>query len=163
LIASIVGRIVVAELGTDADPFMLHIYAALAQKERALISERTRLALAAKKAQGVKLGNRTNLAEAQKAGQETNRVQADLFASTKGNRYAADADQTGAGTMRAWSVSVQREHSAEPAQPGLRARGPSVRGQWRWRRHTRVPAPARSGDRATAAASGPLHNSGRSH
>ena len=33
---------IVAELGADIDPFMLHIYAALAQKERALISERTR-------------------------------------------------------------------------------------------------------------------------
>ena len=29
---------IVAELGADADPFMLHIYAALAEKERALIS-----------------------------------------------------------------------------------------------------------------------------
>jgi hypothetical protein len=29
---------IVAELGADIDPFMLHIYAALAQKERALIS-----------------------------------------------------------------------------------------------------------------------------
>jgi Resolvase, N terminal domain len=47
---------IVAELGADADPFMLHIYAALAQKERALISRRTKDALAAKKAQGVKIG-----------------------------------------------------------------------------------------------------------
>ena len=31
---------IAAELGADADPFMLHIYAALAEKERALISER---------------------------------------------------------------------------------------------------------------------------
>ena len=48
---------VVAELGFDADPFMLHIYAALAQKERALISARTKAALKAAKARGVKLGN----------------------------------------------------------------------------------------------------------
>lgn len=48
---------VVAELGSDADPFMLHLYAALAEKERALISARTKAALAAKKAQGAKLGN----------------------------------------------------------------------------------------------------------
>ena len=51
---------IVAELGADCDPFMLHIYAALAEKERRLISERTRAALAAKKAQGALLGNRTN-------------------------------------------------------------------------------------------------------
>jgi DNA invertase Pin-like site-specific DNA recombinase len=47
---------IVAELGADADPFMLHMYAALAEKERRLISQRTKDALAAKKAQGVKLG-----------------------------------------------------------------------------------------------------------
>ena len=33
---------IVAELGADADPFMIHLYAALAEKERHLISERTR-------------------------------------------------------------------------------------------------------------------------
>ena len=36
---------VVAELGFDVDPFLLHIYAALAEKERALISQRTKAAL----------------------------------------------------------------------------------------------------------------------
>src|ERR1019366_10216553 len=41
---------IVTELGADADPFMLHIYAALAEKERAPIADRTRAALAAKKA-----------------------------------------------------------------------------------------------------------------
>ena len=71
---------IVAELGADADPFMLHIYAALAEKERALIAERTRLALAQKKAQGALLGNRTNLADAQRAGQAANRDAADAFA-----------------------------------------------------------------------------------
>ena len=48
---------IVAELGRDADPFMLHLYAALAKKERRLISERTKAALAARKASGAKLGN----------------------------------------------------------------------------------------------------------
>jgi DNA invertase Pin-like site-specific DNA recombinase len=47
----------VAKLGPDVDPFVLHLYAALAEKERALISGRTRSALAAAKAKGVKLGN----------------------------------------------------------------------------------------------------------
>lgn len=56
---------IVAELGTDTDPFMLHIYAALAEKERALVSERTKAALAAAKKRGVRLGN-PNLVEAQK-------------------------------------------------------------------------------------------------
>jgi len=58
----------VAELGADVDPFMLHIYAALAEKERRMISERTRAALAIRKGQGAQLGNRTNLAAAQATG-----------------------------------------------------------------------------------------------
>src|SRR3954454_9208148 len=47
---------IVAELGPDADPFMLHIYAALAEKERRLISARTKAALQAAKARGQCLG-----------------------------------------------------------------------------------------------------------
>ena len=58
---------VVAELGPDVDPFMLHIYAAVAEKERSLISQRTKAALAAKKARGEPLGN-PRLAEAQSKG-----------------------------------------------------------------------------------------------
>jgi DNA invertase Pin-like site-specific DNA recombinase len=72
---------IVAELGPDVDPFMLHIYAALAEKERALISARTKAALAAKKAQGAKLGNRTNLAEVGARGHATMRAEADRFAA----------------------------------------------------------------------------------
>jgi DNA invertase Pin-like site-specific DNA recombinase len=72
---------IVAELGADADPFMLHIYAALAQKERAMISDRTRVALAAKKAQGARLGNPTNLAEAQVMGAAAGKAAADAFAA----------------------------------------------------------------------------------
>ncbi len=71
---------VVADLGADADPFMLHLYAALAEKERALISARTKAALAAKKAQGVKLGNPRAAAAAVKA-HAANRAGADQFAS----------------------------------------------------------------------------------
>ena len=38
------------------NPFLLHLFAALAERERRIIGERTRLALAAAKARGVKLG-----------------------------------------------------------------------------------------------------------
>jgi DNA invertase Pin-like site-specific DNA recombinase len=41
----------------NAKPFELHIYAALAQEERRMISERTRAGLAAAKDKGVVLGN----------------------------------------------------------------------------------------------------------
>jgi DNA invertase Pin-like site-specific DNA recombinase len=72
---------IVAELGADCDPFMLHIYAALAEKERALISDRTRAALAQAKARGVRLGNPRNLVEAAAKGATATREQADLFAT----------------------------------------------------------------------------------
>jgi DNA invertase Pin-like site-specific DNA recombinase len=50
---------IVTELGSDVDPFVLHLYAALAEKERALISQRTKAGLAAAKARGTVLGNAT--------------------------------------------------------------------------------------------------------
>src|SRR5436190_3823730 len=62
---------IVAELGRDADPFMLHLYAALAEKERRLISERTKAALAIRKASGTKLGNPSNIREAGDAGRSS--------------------------------------------------------------------------------------------
>ena len=46
---------VVAELGPEVDPFILHLFAALAKKERAMISARTKAALAAAKSRGVAL------------------------------------------------------------------------------------------------------------
>lgn len=75
---------VVAELGPDVDPFILHLFAALAEKERALISGRTKVALAAAKARGVTLGN-PRLAEARqtahKAAAVANEAAADQHAA----------------------------------------------------------------------------------
>jgi DNA invertase Pin-like site-specific DNA recombinase len=59
----------------DAEPFMLHIYAAIAEQERRATSERTKAALAAKKAQGVRLGN-PNLAAARAVHLEQARARA---------------------------------------------------------------------------------------
>lgn len=70
---------VVAELGADADPFMLHLFAALAEKERAMISARTKAALAAAKQRGIKLGNPA-LAEARVKAEESRSAGADNFA-----------------------------------------------------------------------------------
>jgi DNA invertase Pin-like site-specific DNA recombinase len=57
---------IVAELGSDADPFVLHLYAALAEKERSHISRRTKEGLAAAKAKGRKLGGPRGQSEANK-------------------------------------------------------------------------------------------------
>lgn len=46
----------VAALGADVDNFMLHIHAAMGEQERRMIGIRTKEALAAKKARGIKLG-----------------------------------------------------------------------------------------------------------
>jgi DNA invertase Pin-like site-specific DNA recombinase len=70
---------IVAELGADADPFMLHLFAALAEKERVMISARTKAALAAAKERGVVLGN-PRLAEARIKAEIGKVVAADTFA-----------------------------------------------------------------------------------
>lgn len=74
-------RFVVAELGDDVDPFVLHLFAALAEKERRMISQRTKDALAVLKARGVKLGNPSNLVHAQSLGTVAVKAGADAFAS----------------------------------------------------------------------------------
>jgi DNA invertase Pin-like site-specific DNA recombinase len=48
---------IVTALGRSVDPFTLHIYAALAEQERRMISRRTIAGLAAAKAKGRKLGS----------------------------------------------------------------------------------------------------------
>ena len=70
----------VAELGPDVDPFVLHLFAALAEKERALISTRTRQALSAAKARGVSLGN-PRLQEARKSAVGVVKAEADRYAA----------------------------------------------------------------------------------
>lgn len=69
------------EHGADADPFTLHLFAALAEKERALISARTKAALAAAKARGVALGN-PRLSEARAVANARHKAGADGFAAS---------------------------------------------------------------------------------
>ena len=72
---------VVAELGADVEPFMLHLHAALAERERKVISERTIAALAAAKARGQALGN-PKLAEARAIANANHMAGADAFADS---------------------------------------------------------------------------------
>lgn len=60
-------QFIVAELGADVAPFILHLYASLAEKERAIIFKRTKDALAEAKRDGTRLGNR-QIAAAQAKG-----------------------------------------------------------------------------------------------
>jgi len=78
----------VANLGVDVDPMMLHIYAAVGQKEREMIGERTKSALAAKRAADPswKPGPKTTLGahkrkEALSRGSQSGFKAADEFAS----------------------------------------------------------------------------------
>jgi DNA invertase Pin-like site-specific DNA recombinase len=70
----------VAELGADVDPFILHLFAALAEKERSMIAMRTKAALAAAKARGVKLGG-PKLAEARETAVASLKALADRHAA----------------------------------------------------------------------------------
>jgi len=99
---------VIAELGANVDPFMLHIYAALAEKERRMISERTRAALAIRKGRGAMLGNRTNLAEAGAAGAARTAEGAQRFAENVAPITQADPGQ--------WDRQLAR-HCCGPEHP----------------------------------------------
>jgi DNA invertase Pin-like site-specific DNA recombinase len=88
----------VAELGPDVDPFVLHLFAALAEKERALISTRTRQALSAAKGRGVTLGN-PRLHTARKTAVDTVKAEADRFAANV-LPIIREAQKAGARTLR---------------------------------------------------------------
>lgn len=103
----------VAELGPDVDPFLLHLYAALAEKERALISDRTRRALAAAKRRGVKLGG-PKLRQARKAAVVAITARADQHAANvlpvirEIQRAGAQTLRDIADALNAWGVSTAR-------------------------------------------------------
>lgn len=90
---------VVAELGADADPFMLHLFAALAEKERSMIAARTREALARVKARGVALGN-PNLAAVRDRAVASVKADADRFARNVAP-VVREIQSTGATSHRA--------------------------------------------------------------
>jgi DNA invertase Pin-like site-specific DNA recombinase len=85
-------EVIVTDLGRQADPFILHLYAALAEKERALISERTKAGLAAAKRRGQRLGMRNKSKAERRAlqlqGAQAKAQQAQAWA--KVNRWAIE-------------------------------------------------------------------------
>ena len=103
---------IVAELGADADPFMLHLFAALAEKERSVISQRTRAALQAAKARGQVLGN-PRLAEVRGNSSASLKAQAGL-AAAKVLPYIKEAQKAGATTLRAIADALNARGIATP-------------------------------------------------
>ena len=100
------------ELGADADPFMLHLYAALAEKERALISRRTKDALAAARARGVKLGN-PRIAENAAPMLAARIAAADAFAA-KVAPVIREAQGAGAKSLRAIAAALDARGFVSP-------------------------------------------------
>lgn len=107
---------IVAELGADTDPFILHLYAALSEKERRLISQRTVEALAVKKREGVKLGNPTNLAEAQAMGSAANVAASVTF----GKRMMLTIEKLMAAGMSMNGIAAQLNGMNVPTMRGGR-------------------------------------------
>ncbi|SHN69636.1 recombinase family protein [Bradyrhizobium erythrophlei] len=89
---------VVAELGPDVDPFMLHLFAAFNEREAKEIGRRTKAALAAAKARGATLGN-PRLAEARESAADAVRASADRHAANV-LPIIREARKAGATTLR---------------------------------------------------------------
>lgn len=106
----------------NADAFMLHIHAAVAEQEARAISARTKAALAAAKARGVKLGNP--------------RLQAGSRETAKVAREALQAGARAKAAAVAPYIAAARKAGAETLADlaeALTARGvatPSGRGAW---------------------------------
>jgi DNA invertase Pin-like site-specific DNA recombinase len=114
---------VVAELGPDVDPFVLHLFAALAEKERALISGRTKSALAAAKAKGVRLGN-PRIEAARDRAVASLQAEADRAASNV-LPIIAEIRRSGATTLRALAEALNAR--GVPTPRGGRWHAMSVR------------------------------------
>jgi DNA invertase Pin-like site-specific DNA recombinase len=114
---------VVADLGPDVDPFVLHLFAALAEKERALIAGRTKSALAAAKAKGVKLGN-PRIEAARDRAVASLQAEADRAASNV-LPIIAEIRRSGATTLRAVAEALNAR--GVPTPRGGRWHAMSVR------------------------------------
>ena len=115
---------IVADLGANVDVFTLHLYAALGQKERQLISQRTKDALAPMVGTG-KLGNKTNLAEAQARGRAGSIAASAAFAG----RVMPLVGRLKAGGLSMNAIAKQLNASNMPTMRG---------GQWTAKAVSRV-------------------------
>jgi DNA invertase Pin-like site-specific DNA recombinase len=110
-------------LGSEVDPFVLHLYAALAEKEQALISGRAKAALAAAKAKGVTLGN-PQIQNARGRAIASLRTEADRAASNI-LPIIAEIQKSGVTTLRALAEALNAR--GVPTRRGGRWHATSVR------------------------------------
>jgi DNA invertase Pin-like site-specific DNA recombinase len=103
----------VAEMGPNVDPFMLHIYASLAEKERGLISERTKAALAAAKRGGRKLGTAGTVETVARARAARSEQATKANATTRA--VIAEIQRTGKSTLAAIAQELEARGVRTPA------------------------------------------------
>jgi len=105
----------VAADNPEANRLTIGILAVIAEHEREMISERTKAALAAAKARGIKLGNPNGFSEDhRKAGPKTRRKQSEDFTQ----RIAHWFDKTSHLSLRE-TAQVLNEEGVETAKGGL--------------------------------------------
>jgi hypothetical protein len=145
---------IVSELGADIDPFVLHLFAALAEKERALISQRTKAGLAAAKARGTKLGN-PDMDRLRGLGVKAVKAEADRHAATRRFKRHSEERARVAKPFLANTANISGEHAQKrPAADCLR---PTIMLRLMFLsfrlpgRHARPPIAMRSRDRCRAA------------
>jgi DNA invertase Pin-like site-specific DNA recombinase len=118
---------IVCDLGRQSDPFVLHLYAALAEKERAMISARTKAGLTAAKARGTKLGmdarSKTEVRKIAARGAKANQTAA--LERIESIRWAVESALSGGGvSLRKASDLLNERGIASPG--GGRWHAPSL-------------------------------------
>jgi DNA invertase Pin-like site-specific DNA recombinase len=98
----------------NADPFMLHIYAAVAEQERLKISERTKAALAAAKARGQTLGRRKGTQVATDTGRAKAVARTKANADAHARRLVAILDEFRGWSANATAVELNRRNIPTP-------------------------------------------------
>jgi hypothetical protein len=102
----------VADLGSDVPPLLLHILASVAEQERRLISERTKAALGAAKARGGRFGRGESRTKAAIFG-----FSSIAFAETLGRACASGS------SLAVWSAPFFPEAPPPAVRPASRRAG----------------------------------------
>jgi DNA invertase Pin-like site-specific DNA recombinase len=108
---------IVTALGRNVDPFTLHIYAALAEQERRMISQRTSAGLQAAKVRGVKLGNQAIADANREAAAQRDEELAPVLRELSGlsaQKTAVELERRGFGKVSHMTVFRARERLGIP-------------------------------------------------